>query len=167
MTRFCVWVYARQSVYPHGEPSKFISVFGTCTFTSVQWKERWKSFSSPLLLHFHGLHLRVNIVSLLGTKICGTKQDRKFLRRALSLCIVLFFKKKNLHHSSSSFKLFQNLNLWLFFALMWFIRSLRWPFSHFIWFLLSCFASSSSKHRCTSRHCLLFLGRGRLDFSGA
>lgn len=172
MTRFCVWVCARQSVYPHGEPSKFISVFGTCTFSSVQWK----SFSSPLFLHFHGLHLLVNIVSLLGTEICGTKQDRNFLRRALSLCIVFKKKQKNINHSSSSFKLFQ---IWIYdYFLLWCNSSVHFVdlslsrIWRFIWFLLSSFASSSGKHRCTETlftgvRALLFLGRGRLDFSGA
>lgn len=174
MTRFCVWVYARQSVYPHGEPSKFISVFGTCTFISVQWKRKMKkllfssfpAFSRPPLTGKYSLTAR--------HKNMWNKTDRNFLRRALSLCIVLFFFKKKTF--ITALLLLNCSKIWIYdYFLLWCNLSVHFVdlslslIRHFIWFLLS---SSSSKHRCTETlftgvRDLLFLGRGRLDFSGA
>lgn len=117
-------------------------------------KERWKSFSSPLFLHFHGLHLRVNIVSLLGTKICGTKQDRNFLRRALSLCIVLFLKKKTF---TTALLLLNCSKIWIYdYFLLWCNSSVHFVDLSLILFDFFCpVFPPVAVNIVAPRHCLL------------
>lgn len=94
------------------------------------------------------------------------KTRQKLLEKSFKFMHCPLFKK-NIHHSSSSFKFLPKFEFMTIFCF-----DVIHPFTSLTFLSFYLISSSSSKHRCTETlftgvRALLFLGRGRLDFSGA
>lgn len=154
MTRFCVWVYARQSVYPHGEPSKFISVFGTCTFSSVQWKRKMKKllFSSFPAFSWPPLTGKYSLTA--WHKNMWNKTRQKLLEKSFKFMHCPLFKKKTF---TTALLLLNCSKIWIYdYFLLWCNSSVHFVDLSLILFDFFCpVFPPVAVNIVAPRHCLL------------